>query len=300
MRITNNMLSQNLLRNLEAAQGRMDTLQNQLSSNQRITKPSDDPVGIGNALRIKSSITNVEQWKSSADEALTYMNTADSTLGDITSMLQRASELAIQGANGSLSSDDKAKVANEIDQINLQLQMMANTKVGSKYLFGGTASSTAPYVPGTPGTWNGPNDQLEFEVGTKVKISVQAQTLFGGKDANGDTAVFNTLNNLSKVLRGDPTAPAGYTTDTAIGELSTETDVVLAQRADLGARVNRMQTLRDQLDSTSVNLQKNLSSIMDTDMAKTIVDFNQQQNTYRAALSVGAQIIQPSLVDFMK
>ena len=296
MRITNNMLSYNMLRNLEAAQGRMDQLQNQMASGHRISRPSDDPVGIENALRIKSSISAVEQWKNNASEGLAYMNTVDSTLGDLTAMLQRVRELAIQGANDSLSADDKAKVAEEVTQIAEQIKMLANTKIGSKYIFGGTAN-VEPYFK-TGDIWVGSNDVVEFEVGNNLSlpISVNGRTLFGVQ-ADGSVGMFATLKKLNDALKN----PAGAADiQAAIGELDAHIDMVLNKRAELGARVNRMNSLYEQLDSTSLNLQQALSDIMDADMAQTITEFKNQENVYRAALAVGAKIIQPSLVDFMR
>lgn len=302
MRITNNMLSRNLLRNLESAQGRMDALQNQMSSGHRITKPSDDPVGVENALKMKSSVTMVEQWEKNADEALTYMNTTDSTLADVGSLLQRVRELTIQGANGPLNGDAREAIAQEIDQISAQLKTIANTKVGSKYIFGGTATNTEPMsLTG----WVGNSNPIQFDVGNsaKVDVTVRGDSLFvnpGSELLTNGAAVpvpaIGILEKLSADLR------TGTTQDISanLNGIDKNINNVIALRSGLGARINRMQTIRDQLSSTSVNLQANLSSIQDADMAKTITDFTNQQNVYRAALSVGAQIIQPSLVDYIK
>lgn len=293
MRITNNMLSQNLLRNLETAQGRMDQLQNQLSSGHQISRPSDDPVGIQNAMRLKSNISSVEQWKNNADEAVNYMNTADSTLGDMTSMLQRARELTVQGANGTLSTVNKGAIADEVDQISIQLKMMANTQVGSRYIFSGTATDKE-LIPldGSASQANGL--PVNFEVGNNlsIDISVNGQTLFG----DSASGVLATLKNLSADLR------SGNSTgiNNALTSIDAKIDNVITLRSGLGARTNRMTALQEQLDYTSANLQQNLSSIQDADMAKTIMDFTNSQNIYKAALSVGAKIIQPSLVDFMR
>src|SRR5665648_1249729 len=166
MRITNNMLSQNLLRNLEAAQGRMDYLQNQLSTGHRINRPSDDPAGIQNAMRLKSNISSVDQWKKNADEALSYMNTTDSTLGGITSMLQRVKELAVQGANGTLAAVDKEAVVEEVDQISKHLKMMANTQIGSKYIFSGTATDKPLIAPDGDFSTDINGLPVNFEVGS--------------------------------------------------------------------------------------------------------------------------------------
>lgn len=295
MRITNNMLSGNLLRNLETAQGRMDQLQNQLSSNLKISRPSDDPVGIQNAMRFKSNIASVEQWKNNADEALSYMETTDSTLDEITSMIQRARELSVKGATGSLSADDRSNIAIEVDQINEQLHMMANTQIGSKYIFSGTATDKELITSG--GTWQGNNQEVKFEVGNNLNlsISVNGNNLFGDTATN-PAGIFTTLSALSTALKTNNSTEI----NSALGKLDNNIDNIIALRSDLGARTNRMTALREQLDTTSANLQENLSSIQDADMAKTITDFTSQQNVYKAALSVGAKIIQPSLVDFMR
>jgi flagellar hook-associated protein 3 FlgL len=294
LRITNNMLSNNLLRNLEAAQGRMDQLQNRMSSGKRISKPSDNPSGIENAMRIKGNITAVEQWKLNASEGLAYMNNVDSTMQDISSMLQRARELAIQGANGSLTTEDKTKVSNEVEQILEQIKQLANTKMGSKYLFGGTAN-VKPYD--SSNTWVGTDDVIKFQVGSEanIPITVNGKALFGV--SGGSVGMFSILQDLYTALQ-DPAGSADIRT--AISNLDNQIETVLDKRAELGARVNRMNAIYEQLESTSLNLTENLSTIMDADLAETVMEFKNQENVYRAALSVGAQIIQPSLVDFMK
>ncbi|HZK54263.1 MAG TPA: flagellar hook-associated protein FlgL [Desulfosporosinus sp.] len=294
MRITNNMLSQNLLRNLEAAQGRMDYLQNQLSTGHRINRPSDDPAGIQNAMRLKSNISSVDQWKKNADEALSYMNTTDSTLGGITSMLQRVKELAVQGANGTLAAVDKEAVVEEVDQISKHLKMMANTQIGSKYIFSGTATDKPLIAPDGDFSTDINGLPVNFEVGSDLSldISVSGEKLFG--DAN--SGIFKTLTDLKSAL----TTNNSDDINNALGDIDTDIDNVIMLRSGLGARTNRMTALQEQLDYTSGNLQQSLSSIQDADMAKSITDFTNSQNVYKAALAVGAKIIQPSLVDFMR
>lgn len=296
MRVTNNMISQNLLRNLETAQERMSQLQDQMSSGHRITRPSDDPVGIQNVLRMKSSISAVDQWKNNADEALGLMNTTDSTLGDMTSMLQRVRELAVQGANGALSADDKKHLAVEVDQIAEQLRLVANTQIGSKYIFSGTETDKE-LLKSDGTTWQGNSQDVKFEVGNNLTlpISVNGQTLFK-TPITGAAGVFDTLSNFSTALKNNDATGV----NDALKDIDGNIDNVLAHRANIGARTNRMTALREQLDSTSTNLQENLSGIQDADIAKTITDFKNQENVYKAALSIGAQIIQPSLVDFMR
>lgn len=296
------MLSQNLLRNLETAQGRMDELQNQMSSGHRLAKPSDDPVGIENALRLKTSISMVDQWKSNANEAMAYMNTTEGVMGDVTNILQSARELAVQGASDTLPPDSRVALKAQVDQLIDELRTLANTQVGTRYIFSGTATDKMPLpapvpdpLPSAPyAAWQGNDAAVEYSVGNQVSLNIglNGKSVFQTGSATG---LFQTLSKLSTALGNSSAIDVGA----ALGDLDDNISNVLAQRADLGARINRMTSIGAQLDGMSTNLQENLSSVQDIDMAKAITDFQNQQNVYRAALSVGAKIIQPSLVDFM-
>ena len=295
------MMGQSLLRNLESDQGKINDLQNQLSSGHRINSPSDDPAGVQNAMQLKNNISSVNQWSSNADKALQVMNTTDGTLGDMTSILQRVRELAVEGANGTLATSDKSAVADEVDQLSQQIQAMANTQVGSNYIFSGTATDQKlipiPTDLTSPSQAN--SQPVTFNVGNNLNIpvSVDGQALFGyGTSGVASGGLLDTLKQLSSALTSNDSTKVSN----LLGTIDDNINNVINQRADLGARMNRVTAIQSQLGTTSLNLQQNLSSIQDTDMAKAITDFTSQQNTYKAALSVGAQIIQVSLVDFMR
>ena len=292
MRITNNMISQNLLRNLETSQEKIQQLQDQVSSGLKISKPSDDPIGISNVMRLNNSISSVNQYQSSAGAALDSMNATDSTLGDITSMLQSVKALAVQGADGNQTADDRTTIAAGVDQLAAQLKISANTQIGSKYIFSGTATDTETIA--ADGTFQGNNQDVTLNMGNNVSIpiSVNGQTLFG----DSTTGVFATLTKLSAALKANDTTAISAT----LNDLDTNLNNVINQRAVLGGSVNRVTALQSQLDSTSANLKQSLSDIQSSDVAQTYTDFTAQQTTYKAALSVGAQILQVSLVDYMK
>lgn len=303
MRITNNMLSRSLLHNLNNAQRTMYHLENQLSSGLKITKPSDNPVAMENALRYKSTIAHVNQWKTNASEGVAYLDTADDTMDNITEVLQRAKYLALQGANGPVNENDKAKIAIEVEQLREQIMEMANTRVGNKYIFAGT-KNVEPFPKGGD-FWEGSNDIMKFPVGSSLslEISVNGQELFGvtyDTDADGNTIsdveMFRVLEELKIALE---TADS-EALQKSIGDVEGQMDKVLDFRAQIGARQNRMDAIYHQLDNTAANLSNFLAETLYADIAETLVQFKTQENVYNAALSVGAQIIQPSLVDFMR
>lgn len=301
MRITSNILSQNLLRSLQTSSGRMTTLQNSISTGQNIAKPSDDPVKISVILGLKSTISSMKQWQTNASEALNYLDSTESVLGNMTAMLQRIRELTVQAANGTNGDDDLEVIKQEVDQLTEQLQILANNKIEAKYIFAGTMTDREP-MPVFPlsatDPWQGNSKSLSVEVGANITmgISVDGREIFG-IDATGTTSTFfDTLSNLSTAL--DTGNQAGI--QTALGEIDNHLKTLINVRAELGARTSRMEKISDQLDTAVINTKTNLSNLQDTDMSAAILEYNSTMNTFRAALSIGSQIIKPSLVDFLQ
>lgn len=301
MRITQNMLTTNLIRNLDTAQGRMDLYQQQMSSGYRVQKPSDDPIGTESILRIKSTLSKTEQWNKNASEGLSYMQTTDSTLDSMTSMLQRVRELVLQGSSDTLALEDQKAIAMEVQELRDQFRMAANVKVGTKYIFAGTKTSTEPMDVAY--AWNGNNTLVTFEMGNHLEVPISADgvRLFQSPatthpDGTPTLDIMSTLTNIVDALNTSDNA----TLQGTLLDIDGNMDNIISVRAELGARVNRVNTITSQLENMTTNLAMDLSNIRDTDMVKTIIQFQSQQNIFNAALSVGSKIIQPSLVDFMR
>ncbi|MGI6450267.1 MAG: flagellar hook-associated protein FlgL [Desulfitobacteriia bacterium] len=262
MRVTNNMLTQNFLKNLEQANNRMDLIQNRLTSGHAITSPSDDPVRIEIALRFKSNIASMEQWQTNAGEALAILETTEGILANMTAMLQRVRELTVQGANGANSLDDRKQIAQEIDQLTQQFQVLANSQVGTKYIFSGTLVDTPPMPE--MGQWNGNSGEYKIEVGSNLKmgISIDGAKLFrdplsfkGPDGAEKQVGFFENLLNLKTSLENGNQEGINE----ALGGIDAHLDNVLAARAELGAKTNRMYVVAEQLNSSIINLKQNLS-----------------------------------------
>src|SRR6266567_3376232 len=114
MRITTGMMAASALRNIEVNQNRVDSLQNQITSGSRITKPSDDPIGAARALSLQESLDQSTQYGRNIDQATSWLNSTDSALGSVTDALHRARELAVQAANGTLGPSDRSAIQAEI------------------------------------------------------------------------------------------------------------------------------------------------------------------------------------------
>ncbi len=137
MRITNNMLVNNMLNNITNNLTRMDKYQNQLATGKKIQVPSDDPVVAARALKLRTDVSEVEQYQRNIKDAQSWLEVTDGALDSIGSVLQRARELAVETANGSNTPEDTQKVQKEIEQLKTQLIHLANTTYAGRYIFSG-------------------------------------------------------------------------------------------------------------------------------------------------------------------
>jgi len=310
MRITNSMLNSQLLRDINNNLQRMAKNQERLSSQSMINKPSDDPVGATLVLRYREQLLANEQYQRNLDDALSWLEHYDTTLSEVNDILQAAREEAVRGANGTNPDTSLQAIAQKIGQLYDQLIAVGNTQFKGKYIFNGKDANNAPYGDAASPHYANDNGAIEFEVSPRVVIKVN----LSGHDVFGSTPGTNPSNPTSNVPdANDPNAfeillylkNALETGDfdgiqNAIGMLDKRIDAVLTQWSDVGARMNRLELIQARLDDENFNLQKLLSKTQDTDVAEIYMILKTDENVYQASLSVGARIIQPSLVDFLR
>lgn len=294
MRITQSMIQDTTLRNVEANQERVSQLQSQITSGSRISKPSDDPTGSSRALSFQESIDATDQYLANIDQATAWVNTTDSALNTVNEVLQRARELAIQASNGTLSASDRSAIHAEVVQLQQHTLSVAQAKYGNSYLFAGTKTEQPGYLLAQPSTvagayqGNTQNVVREISPGVQMTVSANAPTTFD--------PVFDALNKLETGLStGSQTI-----VQSSINALDTATTAVLSARAQVGAKANRLQMLSDRLNTAKVSLTGLLSQVKDTDMAAALTNFSMAQTVYQASLKAGAQALQPSLLDYLR
>jgi flagellar hook-associated protein 3 FlgL len=300
MRVTQNMLTQNLLFNLQNSNKSMGKYQEQVSSGKKINKPSDDPVTAVRSMFYRSSLNEIDQFKRNADDGLSWMTSTDEALNEVTSVLQRVRELTIQGVNGTNDESGRHAIAAEINQLKEHLGEVANSQVAGRYIFAGTDTKNPPYridntIPGSVKEFRNDNrEMLELQVGqtSNVQINVLGTDVFNN-DGNG--GVFKVLSDIVSNFSSPNSSPDDFLT-----KLDSQIDNLLKERSELGARMNRMELSMSRLDGLEVSTTGLLSTEEDVDISRVIIDLKSQENVQRAALSVGARIIQPSLLDFLR
>lgn len=290
MRVTQMMLANNTLRNVSKSYDKLGTYQQQLATGKKIHRPSEDPVVAVKGMHYRTSLTEIEQFQRNLSEAYTWMENSESALNHTTNVLQRARELVVQAKNGTPGQEDRQAIAREIEQLKKDLVQVANTKVAGKYIFNGTKIEQAPVTDGTPPTVRNNNDDFMVEVakGVKLKINVTPNNVF-------NQGLFNTLQQIENEL-ANPTSNL----DNLLSQLDGHLNDVLAERAELGARVNRLELVEQRLAEQQLIAKRMISDNEDADIEKIITELKSQESVHRAALSVGARIIQPTLVDFLR
>lgn len=170
MRITQTMLSNNMLRNLNSSYLKMGKLQEQLSSGSKLTKPSDDPVASVKGMGYRTTLAKNEQYTRNMNEVNSWLDTTDSTLSEVNKALQRVKDLVTQAANDTNTPEDREAMQKEVDQLRLQIRDLANTQQGNKYLFAGTATDQPLFADSSANA--GANDPLPTLGGNDKSVDI--------------------------------------------------------------------------------------------------------------------------------
>lgn len=293
MRVTQSMLAGSSLRNLSKSYEKMGTYQDQLATGKKINRPSDDPVVAMKGMHYRTNLTEVEQYQRNISEAYQWMENSEAGIEQGTQVLQRVRELMVQASNGTNGPEDLKAIGAEIKQLKEDLVGSANTQVAGNYIFNGTQTKEAPVTLNADGTVSVNIDKSSFEIevskGVQLKANINSDNVFSED-------LFAVMGSIEKALSsGDASGLDGLLSD-----LDGKMDSMSAERAELGARYNRLELIEDRVGKQEIVSTRILSENEDADLEKVIMDLTAQESIHRAALSVGARIIQPTLMDFLR
>ncbi len=237
-----------------------------LSSGYRINRAADDAAGLSISEKMRRQIRGLDQAATNAQDGISMVQTAEGALTEVTDMLQRMNELAVQAANGTYTTTQKQYIADEINQLTSEINRIATTtKFNDQVLLSGDFSTTAMKL------------QIGNESGETMDIKISAM-----KASNITSALANALSWSTKT-----------TGATSIGEfiskLKTGMEKVSSQRSALGAIQNRLEHTINNLDNVVENTTSAESRIRDTDMATEMVKYSNNQILAQAGQAMLAQ-----------
>lgn len=326
-RVSNMMITDSSIRYIQNNLQRSARLQEQISAEKAIIRPSDNPGQISHVMGVNSTIARNDQYSRNIDDGLAYLKQADSALNTIGETLSDAKTLALQGANDTQGNDDRKAIAEQIDKQIDALVDLGNSSLGGKYLFAGKKNSQPPFYrdPNTGDVYyRGDTQRVSREIvfGSSYEVDAAGVTAYG---ATG-TGVFGTLTDSADPANqiDDPLNPGQKMTkvtggpldvltnlrdnlrnnDTeainqSLGELDNAIDAELVQRVAVGARTKHLEAVQSQLDDQNAKLQEVLSNIQDADIIKLAVEVAQNDLVYQASLSTSSKLLQTSLLNYL-
>lgn len=295
MRITPMILARQALsfinRNAEVINKSLE----RLGTGRRINRAYEDPPGTVLSMRLQSDIATVEGDYRRLEQALPYIQAADTALQQSISVLQRARELVLQAGSDTLTEEQRSAIANEIVGLRDELLQIANSKVGDRYLFAGSAILTKPFLMDDAGnvTYYGDSDQLSAVMSNGERIAV---TLDGRRIFQDVEDVFAVLKDAISALKNDD---ASSLRNDILPRLDNALSQIIRMAAVYGAQANRSERTMDTLLTQETSLRAALSPVLDADISEEVTTYQLRQVTMQATLFATSRILSLSLVDFM-
>jgi flagellar hook-associated protein 3 FlgL len=291
-RVTNLTTMQAAQRNLQAGATKMARLQDQASSQRAINRPSDDPAGTVESMRVRAAQRSNDQYSRNIDDGKGWLTTIDSTLGRASDIMRRVRDLTVQGANdGAMSPTAKEAIAVELEGLKADLMVQANAKYAGRTVFAGN-SAQASAIDSATYIFNG-GGTVERRVGdnTKVRVDVDGAAAFG----NGSTSMFGVIDSIVNDLRNTGDNVGHY-----LGDLDTGMTAMVSERAAVGVRQSQVERAEEANLEKSGALEAQRAGVEDIDLGQVILNLKLQEVAYQSTLAVTARVLQPTLMDFLR
>ena len=289
-------LTQIELTAMNAADQAEQTALLQLTTGKRVNVASDDPSAAASEVAISSQSGDCDQFLRSIASVSGELQTADSALSSGVTALQQAISLGVEGANGTLSQDDRNALASQVQSISQQMMGIANLSYNGKYVFAGTADSQPPYVVSAGVvTYQGNNsvNQVEIEAGQTVAVNQPGSQLFSAAGAS----VFQSLSDLATALQS-----SSSTTDdiaNATNEVKAAYTQLNSGRTFYGSTLDQLNASQDFLNSEQLQLTQQTSNLVGIDMNQAATNLANAETARNAALQATASIGNLSLFNYL-
>ena len=256
----NAVFAQNAMKTNTRAMG---TAMEQLSTGSRINSAKDDAAGLAIGQNMTSQVRGLNQAVRNANDGINMLQTAEGAMVEVSNMLQRMRELAVQASNGTYSTTQRGYLQKEFSALSSQI-----TSINTQTKWNGTAVLSAATTKFQVGAMSGQTVSVIVSATTLVGLGISSAT-FTLSGATVGSGITNASSAITKL-------------DSALGTIN-------AQRATLGASINRLTYAADNLTNISSNLSASRSTVMDTDYATATTQLSKTQIIQQAATAMLAQ-----------
>ena len=270
----------------------------QISSGRSVNQPSDNPAAAAALVVNADQTSRANQFLSSISTVSGELQSADSTLNSVTTALQQAISLGVEGANGTLNASDQQALAVQVQGIQSQLVNLANLAYQGNYVFAGTATSTPPYVLDSTSssgvTYQGNSGVNSITVGNQytVQTNLPGSQLF----SSSSNDVFQAIQDLITGLQsGNATAIS-----TAVGELTNASNYIDQQRVFYGNTISQLNAQTTYLNSETTQLSQQQNTLGAANMPAVISNLESAQVSRQATLESMSNTLQNNLFNYLR
>lgn len=233
-----------------------------LSTGKRINGAKDDAAGLAISQSMTSQIKGMNQAIRNSNDGISLAQTAEGAMGEVTNMLQRVRELAVQSSSGTYSTTDRDNIQAEVDELTAQIdQVITNTEFNGVKLFDGSAATVT----------------IQTGANAADKVDLQMADLTALAASGGGAGSYNV------------SGADGTTANATIDAVDTDLDAIATARAKLGAGQNRLQSVVNNLTNNMTNLTDARSRIEDADFSAETTQLAKAQILAQASTAMLSQ-----------
>ncbi len=288
MRVTQNLISTQLIKDMNANLERLQALQTKAATSKKFQSASDDPVSARSALTLRSSLESAQAYLDTAQTTDDWMNATETAMAQMETLAGKAVNLALKGISDG-NDGNRPLLGEEINGLLQQALETANTQHQGDYLFAGYKTKTQPFAlqtgtPPAPDTiaYNGDAGLIQRSLGTGNAVTV---------NIDGD-ATFTPLLTAFITARDALNADDPTAVQAAVTDLQTALDTEIQARSLNGLRQRQVRTAQTRLEGTQTFLTKQLSQAENADMVETVTLLRQQETAYQTVLEVSRRTME--------
>ncbi|UOW67202.1 flagellin [Paraclostridium bifermentans] len=321
MRITNGNVMSTYLRDLQNNLQSMDKLNTQLNTSKQVNKISDDPFKTVKIMNVQGEINNVEKYNYNCDEITGWLDITDESLDRVGNLTSEIKTL-LTSIQDTFGPDEIKAVQTEINEKIKQVGEAMNTTYAGKYVFGGSVTDQPPVrvetdpnsglakivINNTDKDGNvDPNLSARLDASLKSEISdgitmdynltINSITSTTGKET-GKKSGLDILNDVVQKLNSDPVDMDEIKKISS--DLGDYMNDVLNNRSLIGAKTNTVSAVKDSNEENILEMKGTFSQMQDVDYADKFMELKEAQMIYNATLQVGAKLLQPTLLDYLR
>ncbi|RLC03981.1 MAG: flagellar hook-associated protein 3 [Deltaproteobacteria bacterium] len=288
MRVTHQTASASVINNMRRQSGQILKTQETIASGKRINRSSDDPRGMARILDMRQLLSTLNQYQRNTTQGELRIDTLETTLAAVDDFVAKARGIV---AHANQNTDMQAALAGEVAKIREQVIQLANNRLGDTYLFAGHNTDTAPFLD--DGTYTGDGGSYHIRVGqtSEMVLQVDGNTVF--KDTED---IFLILENLQTALESSDSVQI----QNQAAPLARIQEHLQAVRADIGGNKDQLEVSGNYLDKFILNMETYLADLEEADLTEAVLALQFQNTVYEAALVAAADLIQPSLLQFLR